>query len=168
MRATWRPDVRRRFHARVAVFPVACALAFAGCGKSGPRHDPAQEARAVAELNAYCVHLSTLPGASRRSSQQVISIQRRLASLSKTVERTAAYLPAGRNLEETHVARRALFAEASRRNREGHSRPTDFNARFDRLQLRIYRDELALGVTCAGSVARAARETAHALATSAQ
>lgn len=164
----WRPAARRRPQIRIAVVPIACALAFAGCGKSGPRHDPAQEARAVAELNAYCIRLSALPAASGGSAKLAAASQRRVASLLKAVERTAAYLPAGRNLQEAHAARRALFTEASRRNREGQSRPTDFDARFDRLQLRIYRDELALGLTCAGGVARAAHETAHALATSAQ
>jgi hypothetical protein len=37
-----------------------------------------------------------------------------------------------------------------------------------RLQLRIYDDELALGVTCASEVAREAHRTARLLATSAR
>lgn len=35
---------------------------------------------------------------------------------------------------------------------------------FVKLQLRIYRDELALGVTCDGQVALAARQTEKAVA----
>jgi hypothetical protein len=44
--------------------------------------------------------------------------------------------------------------------------PAAFERRFDRLQLRIYDDELALGLTCDGEIARAARARERALARS--
>jgi len=40
--------------------------------------------------------------------------------------------------------------------------PAARNRRLDLLQVRIYHDELALGLTCNGEIARAARERAHA------
>jgi hypothetical protein len=86
----------------------------------------------------------------------------------RAISRTAAYLPAARDLNEAHAARRALFAEACKRSHAGiFTGSREFSDRVDRLQLRIYDDELALGLTCAGQVALAARETAHVLARSA-
>lgn len=148
---------------RALLVGLACASLLAGCGGSTRRRDPVQEARVVAETNAFCRHLSTLPPVSRRSQQQIRTIQARAAALEKAIGKTAAYLPAGRDLNEAHAARRALFAEASKRSRAGLARPADFNRRFDRLQLRIYDDELALGLTC-NEIVRAAHETAHRLA----
>jgi hypothetical protein len=147
---------------------LACAPLLAGCGGSAPNSDPVQEAWVISEANAYCRHVSTLPPISRRSQQQIRTIQARFASLGRAIRKTAAYLPAGRNLNEARAARRALYAEESRRTKAGLvTDSTDFNRRFNRLQLRIYDDELALGLTCNGEIARAARERAHALARSA-
>lgn len=161
---------RRGFRrsAQALMLCLACAPLLADCGGSAPRRDPAQEARAISEANAYCRHLSTLPPVSRRSQQQIGAIQARLASLGRAIRKTSAYLPAGRDLNEARAARRALYAEESRRTRAGLvTDSADLNRRFDRLQLRIYDDELALGLTCNGGIARAARERAHALAISA-
>jgi hypothetical protein len=101
---------------------------------------------------------------SRRSQQQISSIQARFAGLERTISRTAAYLPAGKDLNEAHAARRALMTEASKRSKAGLSALTGLNKRFDQLQLRIFDDELALGLTCAGEIAARARKTAHAIA----
>jgi len=54
--------------------------------------------------------------------------------------------------------------ESSRRAEAGLERPADFDVRLDRLELRIYSDELALGLTRAGGVAREDRRIADLLA----
>jgi hypothetical protein len=64
---------------------------------------------------------------------------------------------------EAHAARHALEVEEAKHARTGVARPAP-DVRFDRLQLRIYDDELALGVSCAGNVARVAHETSRLLA----
>lgn len=139
---------------------LSCAVLLASCGGSGPRKDPAAEERFISEANAFCYHIRTLP---RLSSQQ----HARVAALVKEIDTASEYLPAGKDLSKAHAARRELFAEASKRAKAGLARSADFDARFDRLQLRIYRDELTLGFSCAGQVARAAHETGHLLAKSA-
>jgi hypothetical protein len=103
---------------------IACASLLGGCGGSGPARDPAQEARVVSEINASCT-------------------KARLQKLLFELRSTAAYLPAGRDFNEARAVRSALLREHSKRS-------SDFNRRFDRLQLRIYRDMLSLGITCAG------------------
>ncbi len=146
---------------------LACSPLFAGCGGLAPRRDPVQEARVISEVNAYCRHVSTLPPVSRRSQQQTRTIQARLAGLQRELSKTAAYLPAGRDLNEAHAARRALYVEESRRTKAG--LVTDaaaLNRRFDFLQLRIYHDEMALGLSCNREIARAAHERERALASS--
>jgi hypothetical protein len=148
----------------VLTLVLACSPVIAGCGGSAPTRDPAQEARVVSETNEYCRHLDSLPRASRLSQEQNSIIQARLAAYLREIAKTAAYLPAGRDLNEAHAARRALFLESSRRVKAGLGRPADFNVRVDRLQLRIYADELALGLTCAGAVAREDRRTDDRLA----
>ena len=82
------------------------------------------------------------------------------------MSKTAAYLPAGKDLNEAHAARRALMAEARKRSNAGLSASSDFNKRFDRLQLRIFDDEITLGLTCAGQIAARAHETEQAIARS--
>jgi hypothetical protein len=146
---------------------LACAPLLAGCGGSSPKRDPVQEARVISEANAFCRQLSTTPQVSRGSEQRTRAIQARSAALERVISRTAAYLPAGKDLNEAHAARRALYAADARRLQAGRPLPTDVETRFRRIQLRIYDDELALGFTCAGKVAREAHETAHVLATSA-
>jgi len=133
-----------------------------GCGGSLPRHDPAEEARVVSEINAFCGQASTLP-VSSRTEQQVRAVQARSHALETALSRTAAYLPAGRDLNQAHAARRALFREEAKRSRAGLGRRADFNVRFERLQLRIYDDEVALGVTCKGHIAAEARLLRHLL-----
>jgi hypothetical protein len=146
---------------------LASASLLVGCGGSASSPDPVQEARVIAETNAFCRHSSTLPPASRRSRQHISTIQARAAALEKAIRKTAAYLPAGKDLNEAHAARRALYAEESRRTKAGLViDPVALNRRFDLLQLRIYNDELALGLTC-GEIVRAAHETAHKLAAAA-
>lgn len=147
---------------------LGCTQLLAGCGASAPKPDPLQEARVIAETNAFCRHMSALPPVTRRSQQQIRAAQARLAAFSRTISKTAAYLPAGKDLNEAHVARRALFAEDRRRSQAELARPADFDLRVDRQQLRIYNDELALGLSCAGQVARAAHQTARQLARSAR
>lgn len=147
---------------------LACTPLLGGCGESAPRRDPVQEARVISEANAYCRHVSTLPPVSRRSQQQIRAVQARLADLQSVISKAAAYLPAGRDLNEAHAARRALYVENQRRTKAGLvTDPAALNRRFDLLQLRIYDDELALGLTCNGEIARAAHERAQAIAKSA-
>lgn len=143
---------------------VWCASPLAGCGGSAPRADPAQEARLVSEVNAFCRHVSRLPAASRRSAQQTGVIQARFGAMSRALSKTAAYLPAGKGLNEAHAARRALMAEAHKRSHDGQLSASDFNKRCNRLQLRIYHDELALGLSCDGQIAARAREVARVTA----
>jgi hypothetical protein len=151
--------IARRGYA-VLLGGLCCTVILASCGGSGPRKDPAAEARFISEANALCRHIRTLP---RLSSQQ----HARLAAILAEIHTASDYLPAGKELSEAHAARRELFADASKRAKAGLVRSADFDAQFDRLQLRIYRDELTLGLSCAGQVARAAHETAHLLAKSA-
>jgi hypothetical protein len=82
--------------------------------------------------------------------------QEAFGALSRALGKAAAYLPAGKDLNETRRARHALFAEESRHPT---GEPTGPDLRFEKLQLRIYRDEIALGLTCDGQVALAARQT---------
>ena len=119
----------------------------------------------MAEINTFCRQWIALPSVSRRSEQQIRAIQARSAALLRALSETAAYLPAGRDLNDAHAARRALERKGPPAGAAGRA---DFEMRFRRLQLRIYDDELALGVTCAGKVAREAHRTAHLLATSAR
>jgi hypothetical protein len=150
--------VRGRVVSAVLVALVGCAT---GCGNSLPRHDPAEEARVVSEINAFCRQVSTLP-ISGRTEQQARAVQARGHALETALSRTAAYLPAGRDVNQAHVARRALFIENAKRSGAGLASRTDLNVRFGRLQLRIYDDELALGVTCR-QVAAGARRFRHLL-----
>ncbi len=75
-------------------------------------------------------------------------IQARAHALQVALSRAAAYLPAGRDLNEAHAARRELYDEDARRSHAGLSRTAGIENHFRRLQLRIYSDLLALGVTC--------------------
>jgi hypothetical protein len=135
---------------------LACALLLASCGGSAVPRDPVQEARVVAETNALCRRSAALPPAARRSKQQMRATQETFGALSRALGKAAAYLPAGKDLNETRRARHALFAEESR---HATGEPTGPDLRFEKLQLRIYRDEIALGLTCDGQVALAARQT---------
>lgn len=148
---------------RRALIISLCASPLAGCGAAALRADPAEEARVVAEANAYCLKVRTLPPASRHSAREIRVIQAHFAGLARELSQTAAYLPAGKDLNEAHAARRALTAEVSKRSRAGLARSAEFDRRARRLQLRIYDDELALGLTCAGQIPARAHETAHAI-----
>lgn len=156
-------EARRRAVSRSVAWPMtlclACVLPLTGCGGSTSNRDPAQEARIVGETNAFCRRLDRRPSAPR-SRRQIRESQKRIATLLKELSRTAAYLPAGRDLNEAHAARRALIRGQSKR---AAASPV-LDTRFMRLQLRIYRDELKLGVACGGEVARAAHQTELAFA----
>ncbi len=119
-----------------------------------------QEARVVAETNALCRRSAAPPPAARRSKQQVRATQEAFGALSRALSRAAAYLPAGKDLNEARRARHALFAEESR---HATGEPAGPDLRFEKLQLRIYRDEIALGLICDGQVALAARQTEQGL-----
>jgi len=149
---------------RALLVGLVCAALLAGCGGSAPVRDPAREARVVAEINTFCGQTMVLLSASRQVEQQRRAIQARSAALLRALSETAAYLPAGRDLNDAHAARRALERKGPPAGTAGRA---DFDMRFNRLQLRIYDDELALGVTCAGKIAREAHRTAHLIAASA-
>lgn len=79
--------------------------------------------------------------------------QHRLATLTKALSAAAAYLPAGASLNEAHAERRALYAETSKLSKLGTfvSGQPDYLERFYRLQVQIYDDYKALGLTrCLG------------------
>jgi hypothetical protein len=70
--------------------------------------------------------------------------------------RVAAYLPAGRDLIEAHAQRRAVTAEMLKLENHHLAVQPDILGRFYRLQLRIYNDVKALGLTsCMGKPPRA-------------
>jgi hypothetical protein len=143
------------------LLPPVFVLSLIGCGSTTPLRDPAQEARVVAEINALCRQWQALPVASRRSKQQIRATQEGLGALQRVLGKTAAYLPAGKDLNEAHAARHALLAEQNRHSTGEWSGP---NTRFEKVQLRIYHDEIALGVTCGGQVALAAHQMEHEFA----
>lgn len=117
-----------------------------GCGSSTPKPDPARLAQVLAETNALCtslLHRNPSPAQ-----------QHRQAVLTKALDEAAAYLPVGRSLDEAHTKRRALekeIAHAERRALEKERSPVsgryDFIERFYRLQLQIYEDYKALGIS---------------------
>jgi hypothetical protein len=149
---------------------LAAAALLAGCGAAAPKPDPAREVRVVGEVNALCRQLSAPARGANRSPQltrRTQSIRARIADDLTEIGKTAVYLPAGRDLAEAHAARHKLEVEESKRAQTGFKRGMP-DVRFDRLQLRIYRDELALGITCSGQLGRVAGETAHILAASAR
>ena len=55
------------------------------------------------------------------------------------------------------------MAEAHKRSNAEVSASPDFNKPFNHLQMRIFDDEVALGLTCSGQIATRARETEHAI-----
>jgi len=142
--------------------------ALAGCGGSAPRADPVQERRVISEVNGFCQRQKALPPVYRRTQQQSRAEQARLVALLRAVRKTAAYLPAGKDLNEAEAARSALNSKQSRHPLlAGTSSAADYNKRVERLLLRIYHDELALGLTCAGQVAKGVHEAEHDLQNSA-
>ena len=155
-----RPPNIRSVVAGLLLSPV-CVLSLMGCGSTTPLRDPAQEARVVSEINALCRQWQALPVASRRSKQQIRATQEGLGALQRELSKTAAYLPAGKDLNEAHAARHALLHKRST------GEPSGPNTRFEKVQLRIYHDEIALGVTCDGQVASAARQMERAFAVAA-
>jgi len=114
---------------RALLIGLVCASTLAGCGGSPPTADPVQEARVISEANSFCQHVSTLPPVSRRSQQQIRSIQAHFAALARAISKTAAYLSAGRDLNEAHAARRTLMSGAIKRSLAG---SPDFNKRVNR------------------------------------
>jgi hypothetical protein len=80
------------------------------------------------------------------------AVQRTINALMKV----AAYLPAGRDLIEAHAQRRAVTAEMLKMENHYIAVQPDVLERFYRLQLRIYDDVRALGLTsCLGKPPRA-------------
>jgi hypothetical protein len=146
------------------LLPPVCVLSLMGCGGATSLRDPAQEARVVSEINALCRQWQALPVASRRTKQQVTATQEGLGALQRALSKAAAYLPAGKDLNEAHAARHALLTEQHKHSTGELSGP---NTRFEKVQLRIYHDEIALGVTCDGQVASAARQMERAFAVAA-
>jgi hypothetical protein len=150
------------------VVGLVCISPLAGCGGSAPRADPVQERRVISEVNAFCQREKALPPVYRRSQQQIRAVQARFAALMRAVRERAAYLPAGKDLNEAQAAGRALSAEARKPKQAGPAGSSkDFVKRFDRLLLRTFHDELALGLTCAGQLAQGAHDVERDLANSA-
>jgi hypothetical protein len=125
---------------------LTVCVVLGGCGSSAPKPDPARVARVVAETNAAC---SSILHRSHPSTTQQLETQHRLAVLVKTLSQAAAYLPAGRSLNEAHAKRRALEIETSKAGKSGvfvTSKPKVIE-RFHRLEAQIHNDYKALGVT---------------------
>ncbi len=127
----------------VGVFAVVAVVS--GCGSSTPERDPATVARLVAEGNALCESVAHRANPSRAAREQeaVPGVQRTINALMKF----AAYLPAGRDLIEAHAQRRAVTAEMLKMENHYLAVQPDVLERFHRLQLRIYDDVKALGLT---------------------
>jgi hypothetical protein len=123
---------------------VALAVV-SGCGSS--KSDPAREARLVAETNGLCTSMFHHTHPSQTKQREA---QHRLAILTKALSEAAVYLPAGRSLNEAHAKRRALYAKLGKLSTSGTfvapGRP-DYAEQFYRLQLQIYDDYKALGLT---------------------
>ena len=134
---------------------VAVLVLLGSCGSSTPKPDPARVARLVAEANALC---GSLPRAGPYTSREQ-KVAQRIQPILNALGRAAAYLPAGRALNEAHAKRRALYAEVSKLKRSGGgfvSGSPDFIGRFYRLQVQIYDDYKALGLgRCLGPPPRA-------------
>lgn len=141
-----------------------------GCGSSTPKPAPAREARLVAEANALCA--SIVHNRAHATQTQKLEEQHHLAALEKAVRQAAAYLPAGRSLDEAHTKRLALlqaFQRELRAQTHGHTptRPTIvithpkeepfyFIDESYRLQMQAYNAVKALGLTeCVGKPPRA-------------
>jgi hypothetical protein len=124
-----------------------------GCGSTNPKPDPARETRLVAETNALCASVLRQV---HPSSKQQSEAQHRLAALLKALSDAWAYLPAGRSLNEAGAKRRALNTEARKLEKSGTFRSAaDYIERSYRLELRIYDDAKALGLTrCLGKPPR--------------
>jgi hypothetical protein len=115
----WMPPARRRrrrtrflalWCLRRSLTPVLVVpLLLAGCGSSKPKPDPVREKRLVAEANALCISIRHSVHEPR--TQQVQA--HRLAAVEVALRAAAAYLPAGRSLDEAHAKRVALRRELS-------------------------------------------------------
>ena len=139
--------------ALVALVPLT-VLAVAGCGSSTPKPDPAREARLVAELKALC------RARAHRSEREVEhgqgEGQAQFATVERALKRAAAYLPAGRALNEADAKRRALEDELSGHGHPGRSSQPAFIERFWRIELQVYESVKALGLgSCQGPRPRA-------------
>lgn len=126
---------------------AAALVVFAGCGSSPPKPDAARLPQLVAEANALC--RSWAHRARPTHETEVVQLQKRDHVLTEALIQAAAYLPAGKSWKEARAKRRALEAEISKLTASGKfvSGQRDFIDRFRRLQLQIYDDVKALGVT---------------------
>jgi hypothetical protein len=129
---------------------VGVLVVLSGCGFSTPKPDPAREARLVAETNAVC---RSIVHRAHPAQTQQLETQHRLAVLVKALGQAAAYLPAGRWLNEARAKRRVLYAEVQRLSGSGRLAPEgpEVFERFYRLRVQIYEADKALGLTaCMG------------------
>jgi hypothetical protein len=128
---------------------LAVLTLLSGCGSSTPKPDPARVARLVAEANALC---GSLPHrAIIAVTPKVAAVRDRLTAISKSLREAAAYLPAGKELNESHAKQEALMAEA----RNPASAQPDLLEQLYRVRLTSYDDLKALGLTlCLGKPPR--------------
>jgi hypothetical protein len=115
-----------------------------------PKPDRAKVGRLVAEANALCGSLAHRASPLRTREREAVA--RRVQRISNALGPAAAYLPAGRTLNEAHAKRRALYAELHRAGRGGNF-PEAFELieRFYRLRVQVYGALKALGLTpCLG------------------
>jgi hypothetical protein len=128
---------------------VAVLIVFAGRGSSTPRPDPARVAQLVAETKTLC---SSIAHRAHPSPTQQHETQHRLAALTKALSHAAAYLPAGRSLNEAHAKRRALEAEVSKLTKLG----AFLSGRTDYIVERFYRCSCRSSTTTRRSDSRGA------------
>jgi hypothetical protein len=140
---------------RLIVGGLAALVVLGGCGASKPKPDTVNEQRLVAEANALCGSWAHRPRPTRE--REALRFQGRLATITKALRQAAAYLPAGRAWNAADAERRELFAERNKLLRSrggflsGQGGPPDFIDRLSRLQVQIYGDVKALGLTsCLG------------------
>jgi hypothetical protein len=110
----------------------------------------AREARLIAEADSLFRSLTDRVGYVQPGGLV------RLATLVKEIRETAAYLPAGRALNEVYAKRKALAAELHELDSSDYSAGEDILERSYHQQVQIYDDEKALDLgPCLGRRPRA-------------
>ena len=115
-----------------------------GCGATAPRRDPATVARLIAEAHAICGSLAFR--SDELAKHSLGAAGQHLQRIVNELGPAAAYLPAGRALNEAHAKRRALTSEMDKASNAYNAHMmTALDARFRRVQAQIHDDLRSLG-----------------------
>jgi hypothetical protein len=141
--------IARRSACGTALFAGALAVlvCLGGCGSSTAQPDPTRVAQLVAEARALCSRSALR--ADRVATPALEALGAHLQRIENALEKAAAYLPAGRALNEAHAERRIVTAElvrASDTRHLEHGPPRSIAEHFYRLQVQIREDLTALGL----------------------